>query len=77
MAWFIYRIQTQTGINPLDLRRDGKRSRGEKLEMIEGGKKKPFMIAGKINTSLSCYTIYNALNHIDGYDEVNRITELA
>jgi len=58
LAWFIYRIQTQTGINPLDLRRDGKRSRGEKLEMIEGGKKKPFMIAGKINTSLSCYNIF-------------------
>jgi len=29
VAWVIYRIQTQTGINPLDPRRDGKRG-GEK-----------------------------------------------
>ena len=55
MAWVIYRIQTQTGINPLDLMKDGKKGWGEKLGMMEGGKKILFMIAGKINTSLSCY----------------------
>jgi len=39
VAWVIYRIQTQTGINPLDLMKDGKRGGGEKLGMMEGGKK--------------------------------------
>jgi len=58
VAWVIYRIQTQTGINPLNPRRDGRGERnGGKggAEMMEGGKKRSFMIAGKINTSLSCY----------------------
>ena len=39
VAWVIYRIQTQTGINPLDSMRDGKQGGGEKLEMMERGKK--------------------------------------
>ena len=51
VAWVIYRIQTQTGINPLDSMRDGKRGGGgEKL--------------GKINTSLSCYTTFKRLQHL-------------
>jgi len=41
VAWVIYRIHTQTGINPLDPRRDGRgeRNGGKRGGMMEGGKK--------------------------------------
>jgi len=39
VAWVIYRIQTQTRINPLAMTRDGRRGGGEKLRMMERRKK--------------------------------------
>ena len=59
MAWVIYRISTQTRINPLALTREGRR--GGWRETENDGKKEKilFMIAGKINPSLSCYTTSN------------------
>ena len=38
MAWDIYRIQTQTEINPLDPRRDGELGGGRGREMMNEGK---------------------------------------
>jgi len=39
VAWVIYRIQTQTRINPLAMTRDRRRGGGEKLKMMERRKK--------------------------------------